>query len=280
MATRLSSIRALSAKEDDFKAALPELMKLPEEPIKAVLLDLHFKLKLDGRQELAEAALKSKSPERIRVALKHLAKAEGAAARFTQLWSERATALPATTHLDLYLVMRDSEQDALKKAVEAFGADPKNVQGLTLEGGDATKGEAIFRGGGACVQCHMVNGLGGIQGPALDGVALRADRPTLLESIITPNAKIAEGFGTVTLTLKNGETVAGIPKSEKDGKVEVLLPSNEKKSVAVADIAKRDGPTSAMPPIGAVLPPGDLRDLIEFLAQRKAKDVPKKDGGH
>lgn len=276
MATRLAAIKGLSA--DELKAALPDLMKLPEEPIKAVLLDLHFKQKLDGRMELADAALKSKSPERIRVAIKHLIKAEGAADRFGKLWTDRASALPASTHLDLYLALKDSDQDALKKAVEAFGADPKNVQALTLEGGDATKGETVFRGSGACVQCHMVNNQGGIQGPALDGVALRSDRPTLLESIITPNAKIAEGFGTVTITLKNGETVAGIPKSEKDGKVEVLLPSNEKKSVAVADIAKRDGPTSAMPPIGAVLPPNDLRDLIEFLSQRKAKEAPKKDG--
>ena len=276
MATRLSAIRALSAKEDDFKAALPDLMKLPEEPIKATLLDLHFKLKLDGRMELAEAALKSKSPERIRVAIKHLIKAEGASARFEKMWAERASALPATTHLDLYLAMKDSDQEALKKAADAFAADPKNVQGLALEGGDAAKGETIFRGGGACVQCHMVNNLGGIQGPALDGVGLRQDRATLLESILTPNAKIADGFGTLTLTTKSGESVAGILKSEKDGKVELLLPSNERKTIAVADITKREGPFSAMPPIGAILPPTDLRDLIEFLSQRKAKEPPKK----
>ena len=62
----------------------------------------------------------------------------------------------------------------------------------------------------------------------------------------------------------------------KDGKLEVLLPSNEKKTVQIGDIAKRDGPVSAMPPTGAVLPPTDLRDLIEFLSQRKAKDGAKK----
>lgn len=276
MATRVAAIKGLSA--DELKAALPDLMKLPEEPIKAVLLDLHFKLKLDGREALAESALTSKSPERIRVAIRHLIKADGASARFEKLWNDRATALPVATHLDLHLAMRESDQDALKKAADAFAAEPKNIQGLTLEGGDATKGEAIFRGSGACVQCHMVNNQGGIQGPALDGVALRSDRATLLESIITPNAKIAEGFGTMTITLKNGESLAGILKSEKDGKVEVLLPSNEKKSIAVADIAKRDGPVSAMPPLGAILPPKDLRDLIEFLGQRKAKEAPKKDG--
>ena len=150
------------------------------------------------------------------------------------------------------------------------------MQGLTLEGGDAAKGEAIFRGGGACVQCHMVNNLGGIQGPALDSVGLTSDRALLLESILNPNAKITEGFGTIMITTKGGESFAGILKSEKGGKIELLLPTNEKKVIAVNDITKRDGPISAMPPIGAILPPNDLRDLIEFLAQQKAKVNPKK----
>ncbi len=279
MATRLAAIKALSAKEDDFKAALPELMKLPEDPIQATLLDLHFSLKLDGRMALAESALTSKSPERIRVAIKHLIKAEGASARFEKLWSERASALPATTHLDLYLAMKGSSQESLRKAVETFGADPKNIQGLALEGGDAAKGEMIFRGSGACVQCHMINNQGGIQGPALDGVGLRSDRAALLESILTPNAKIADCFGTMTITTKKGEAVTGILKSEKDGKVELLLVSNEKKTIPASDIAKRDGPFSAMPPLGLILPPNDLRDLIEYLSQRKAKGGDKKQAG-
>ena len=276
MKTRLAAIRALSAKEDDFKAALPELMKLPEDQIKATLLDLHFKLKLDGRLALAESALNSKSPESIRVAIVQLITADGASARFEKLWTERANALPTTTHLDLYLAMKTSDQEKLKKIADTFAADPKNIQGLALEGGDTAKGEMVFRGSGACTQCHMVNNQGGIQGPALDGVGLRQDRATLLESIITPNAKIADGFGTMTLTTKSGEALAGILKSEKDGKVELLLPSNEKKIIAVSEIVKRDGPVSAMPPIGVALPPTDLRDLIEFLSQRKAKDGTKK----
>jgi putative heme-binding domain-containing protein len=208
---------------------------LPEDPIKATLLDLHFTLKLDGRVALAESALNSKLPECIRVAIKHLIAAEGASARFEKLWTERANALPAATHLDLYLAMKTSDQDKLKKTADAFGADPKNIQGLALEGGNAAMGEMVFRGSGACVQCHMVNNQGGIQGPALDGVGLSSDRATLLESIMTPSAKIAEGFGTMTITMKNGESFAGILKSEKDGKVEVLLPSNEKKTVQVSE---------------------------------------------
>jgi quinoprotein glucose dehydrogenase len=276
MDTRLSSIKALSAKEDDFKAALPELMKLPEEKIKATLLDLHFKLKLDERMVLAESALKSQSPERIRVAIKHLMKAEDNSARFEKLWTDRATSLPATTHLDLYLAMSESSDETLKQTAAAFGANPQNIQELTKEGGDVTKGEAVFRGSGACVQCHMVDNQGGIQGPALDSIGLRVDRNYLLESIINPNAKIADGFGTMTITAKDGKTYTGILKSEKGGEVEMLQINNEKIIIPANDIVKRDGPVSAMPPIGAILPPKDLRDVIEFLSQCKTKEGTKK----
>ena len=276
MATRIASINALATKEADFKAALPGLMKLPEDPLKAALLDVHFTLKLDGRMAMAEEALTSKSPERIRVAITRLITADGAVARFEKLWRERERVLPAATHLDLFVAMQNAEQEPLKKAVEAFGADSNNIQALTLVGGDAVKGEAVFRGSGSCMQCHMVDNRGGLQGPALDSVGLRQDRATLLESIINPNAKITEGYGSITLTLKNGDSITGTLKSEKNGKVEVLLPTNEKQVVPLANIASREGPSSAMPPIGAVLPPNDLRDLIEYMSQCNAGEPAKK----
>ncbi len=276
MGTRLAAIKGLSAKGDDFKNALPELLKIKDDQIKATLLDLHFSMKLDGRMELAEAALKSKGTESVRVAIEQLIKEKDAAARFQKLWNDRDKVLPAATHLDLLLAMQSANDAALKKTAADFAADPKNVQALAKEGGDAAKGEAIFRGAGACVQCHMVDKQGGIQGPALDNVALTSDRSQILESVLNPNAKITDGYGTVSLTMKDGSVIAGILKSEKGGKVELLLPSNEKKVVSAGDITKRDGPVSAMPPIAMVLPPKDLRDLIEFLSQQKAKDNGKK----
>ena len=36
--------------------------------------------------------------------------------------------------------------------------------------------------------------------------------------------------------------------------------------IAKADIAARTDPVSAMPPLGLILKPRDVRDLVEFLA--------------
>ena len=40
----------------------------------------------------------------------------------------------------------------------------------------------------------MLKGQGSTVGPALDGIAGRKDRAYLLESLVEPNAKLAEGY--------------------------------------------------------------------------------------
>ena len=39
--------------------------------------------------------------------------------------------------------------------------------------------------------------------------------------------------------------------------------------IAKADIAERTNPVSAMPPLGLILKPREVRDLVEFLAMLK-----------
>lgn len=62
--------------------------------------------------------------------------------------------------------------------------------------GDAKRGEKIFweHPVAACKNCHMLKGQGSAVGPALDGIASRKDEAYILESLINPNAKLAEGY--------------------------------------------------------------------------------------
>lgn len=62
--------------------------------------------------------------------------------------------------------------------------------------GDAKRGEAIFwtHPVAACKNCHILKGQGSPVGPALDGIAGRKDEAYILESLINPNAKLAEGY--------------------------------------------------------------------------------------
>ncbi len=76
---------------------------------------------------------------------------------------------------------------------EVFPVEAAPEQQLT---GDPRRGEEIFWNHpvAACKICHMLKGQGSTVGPALDGIAGRKDRAYLLESLVEPNAKLAEGY--------------------------------------------------------------------------------------
>ncbi len=66
----------------------------------------------------------------------------------------------------------------------------------SLLAGDIARGEKLFweHPVAACKNCHMLKGQGSAVGPALDGIASRKDHAYLTESLLNPNAKLAEGF--------------------------------------------------------------------------------------
>ena len=71
----------------------------------------------------------------------------------------------------------------------------------------------------------------------------------------------------MTVVLKNGQRVDGTLRSETDTELVVLAgtPPVEQR-IAKADVAERSNPISAMPPLGLILKPREVRDLVEFLA--------------
>jgi len=62
--------------------------------------------------------------------------------------------------------------------------------------GDIKRGKQIFdtHPVAACIRCHVVDGKGGPVGPPLDGIASRKQRDYLEQSLVDPQAVIAEGF--------------------------------------------------------------------------------------
>jgi putative heme-binding domain-containing protein len=123
-----------------------------------------------------------------------------------------------------------------------------------------------------CIRCHKIDGQGGDAGPDLSKVAERNPKDTrefLLESMVFPSAKIAPGYGSITVTLNNGKVVAGILKSETKEVLVLLTPDGKEVTVPLKDVEERTAPTSAMPEMARALSLRDLRDLVEYLAERK-----------
>lgn len=73
---------------------------------------------------------------------------------------------------------------------------------VKVSSGDVKRGEDLFHNNpvAACASCHKVNGKGGDIGPILDGIAVRADKDYMLESLMDPNAKLAKGFENLTIS--------------------------------------------------------------------------------
>jgi mono/diheme cytochrome c family protein len=67
---------------------------------------------------------------------------------------------------------------------------------VIVTAGDANRGKDLFHNSpvAACASCHMVNGTGGDVGPILDGIAVRSDKASILESLMDPNARMAQGY--------------------------------------------------------------------------------------
>lgn len=76
---------------------------------------------------------------------------------------------------------------------ELTPSEPEAEESLT---GDPKRGEDIFWNHpiAACKNCHLLGGKGSPVGPALDGIAAHKDEAYLMQSLIDPNAVLAEGY--------------------------------------------------------------------------------------
>ncbi|SIR02845.1 DUF7133 domain-containing protein [Maribacter ulvicola] len=161
-----------------------------------------------------------------------------------------------------------AQLDKLKKA--GFSTDSFQE---TLYGGNWWAGRTVFNNNptAQCVRCHSVNGSGGEVGPKLDNIGNILDRQQLLEALIEPSVRLAPGYGTVTLTLKDGQKVQGVLIEENNKEVLLRTSEAEPLRIPLMRIAKRENSMSAMPAMGRMISRRELRDLIEYLGSLKNK---------
>ncbi|MGC4016549.1 MAG: HEAT repeat domain-containing protein [Luteolibacter sp.] len=237
------------------------------------------------------AATISKSGARSQAAWKDLAGVqdpEVAQAIITQIGTLRQNGGVSPSALELLAAARGRSEPEVKKALADSEAELKSKEATdplapwmtALEGGNADRGAAIFQSHPAseCLRCHRaeVGGdLGGEAGPNLAGVAARGDRKYLLQSLIEPSAKVVSGYGVTSMTFANGESLGGILLAETPEYVDIN--SNGKRwRVNRKDITTLTPAISAMPPMGLLLKPDEIRDLVAWLATLQKGEKPGK----
>jgi putative heme-binding domain-containing protein len=145
--------------------------------------------------------------------------------------------------------------------------------GGTLLGGNGGSGYGIFfyNSTAQCVRCHAIDGNGGKVGPDLSNIGNILTRQQILEAMVDPSARLSPGFGTVKVTLTDGSEATGILMGENDKEIEIKTSDAEPLKIELSRISKRQNYPSGMPPMGLAMSKKEIRDMVEFLANRKLK---------
>lgn len=153
--------------------------------------------------------------------------------------------------------------------------DPLALYQEALVGGDANKGRRTFYRNQAaqCVRCHAIFEFGGNAGPGLAGVADRLNTRELLESMIVPSAKYAQGYEVVLIDLKDETTVAGVVLEETNNLIKIQVGKNKVQEIEKDQIKSKERVPSSMPAMGDILSKFEIRDLVAFLKTLKAEEI-------
>jgi quinoprotein glucose dehydrogenase len=262
-------------------ATLQKAINDPSSTVRIAAAGLLAKTDPAAAAKALESALAQGTPEDARAAFTELAALSGAEADRTlaeQLAALTAGKVPAIARLELLEAAAKREAPAVKEALAKYEASLPKEDALAkfaacLEGGDKDAGRRLYNEHpvAACKRCHMIGGSGGEAGPALDGIGSRQDRRYLLESILYPNARIAETFRMVVCSMKDGTVKTGVLRAESPESLTIQVPGEEPETLKTADITSREAvPSGMMPGLDQLLTKRELRDLVEYLASLKA----------
>ena len=140
------------------------------------------------------------------------------------------------------------------------------------KGGDAAQGKDMYLRAG-CIACHTIAPNEPAKGPILSAVAKIYDRAALTESILKPNAKLAQGFETATFKTKKGELIQGFVTREGGDSVDVRNIAAQTVTIEKGDITERGKSEQSMMPEGLLntFTPADLANLLAYIESLKGK---------
>ncbi|HET8735868.1 MAG TPA: HEAT repeat domain-containing protein [Pricia sp.] len=187
-----------------------------------------------------------------------------------------ADQLDASIILDLTEAVKATGSEELIAQLDATknSDDPMVAYQETLQGGNARQGWRVFNNNptAQCTRCHSAGASGGTVGPSLENIGNILTREQLLESLVEPSKRLAPGYGSVTLTLKDGQKVSGILEEETEEGLTLRTSAAEPLEIPAGRIEKRENMPSAMPAMGKLITKRELRDLIEYLAGQKEEE--------
>ncbi len=212
---RLASLRSLASDVARRPAALEAAFASDEPGLRAQARSILASIDFQAAIPHLQRAIESGSLLEQQIALRDLAKEpELVHAIVAPLAQQLADGtLPASLALEVEEFAKTTQDPSIRAERERFLArTPSELQryeALCLDGGDTERGRqlVLYHQSAVCVKCHTVEGTGGNAAPTLDGVALHADKRSLLQSLLAPQAVVVDGFGPVSAMPKMGSVL-------------------------------------------------------------------------
>jgi putative heme-binding domain-containing protein len=185
---------------------------------------------------------------------------------------------------DLAAAAKQREAETKSVSLTIPPVDPKNPGQLgnmpwdklldtaTAAKGDARLGAELFKRQ-SCAACHATAPGQAPIGPQLTDIGKRYNRRQLIESIIRPNAVIAQGFATNVVDLNSGLTHTGFIVREAADELELRTSEGKSLVIPKAEIEERgESKLSSMPEgLVANLTVEELASLIAYLESLQSR---------
>lgn len=197
-----------------------------------------------------DASLKNHIAEQLK---KHVVNLDGiSAAEIAVAEPEKAIVLPKADPNDPNAIANLAIDVATERATAASG--------------DIKKGKLLFKQQN-CINCHTFANGQQPKGPHLVDIGKRYKRGELIESILAPSKKIAQGFDTWAFAMDDGKVYTGFVALESAETVTVRDTTGISRELHQQNIEDRVKQEISMMPLGIVgtLSPEQLADLIAYL---------------
>ena len=134
--------------------------------------------------------------------------------------------------------------------------------------GNVAQGKQIYDAKGGCATCHMIQGQGGIMGPALDAIGIRRSAAYLRDAIVTPEAAVPDSFLQVRIVPKDSGAVTGVRLQEDTFTIQVRDYAGRLHAYWKSDLKEllKERGKTPMPSYKDKLSESELTDLVAYLA--------------
>jgi cytochrome c oxidase cbb3-type subunit 3 len=130
--------------------------------------------------------------------------------------------------------------------------------------GDVKAGEAVYSRSG-CANCHRIGNIGSIYAPDLTRMGAGRSIEYIRESIVDPSADIPDGYGGVTVVMKDGRRVSGVRVNEDTFTVQIRKPDQGFALFDKSETKEVIHETKSMMPSYSHLSATDLQNLLAYL---------------